>query len=142
MVLEGKVDLLIAKLTKLMQDKAGAMDFEAAARIRDQITVLSQMPAGSGGFNCKGELEDLKNRLGLDNLPVRIEGFDISNISGQHSVGSMVSFQSGAADKNNYRRFRIKGFSGIDDYKMLKQVVGRRYARLIREKKPLPDLLS
>ena len=141
LVLEGKGDLLIRKLTGLMQDKSGARDFEAAARIRDQITVLSAMTAGSTGFNRGGELEDLKNRLGLENLPARIEGFDISNISGKHSVGSMVSFQHGLADKNNYRRFRIKNFSGINDYKMLSQVVSRRYARLIREKKPLPDLL-
>ncbi|MDD5108488.1 MAG: excinuclease ABC subunit UvrC [Candidatus Omnitrophica bacterium] len=141
LVLEGKGDLLIRKLTKSMQDKAKAHDFEAAVRIRDQITVLSQVPSGSGVFNRRAELEDLKNRLGLVNLPVRIEGFDISNISGQHSVGSMVSFQNGMADKNNYRRFRIKSFSGINDYKMLAEIVRRRYVRLIREKKPLPDLL-
>ncbi|MDO8489370.1 MAG: excinuclease ABC subunit UvrC [Candidatus Omnitrophota bacterium] len=141
LVLEGRVDLLIQKLTKSMQDKAKACDFEAAARIRDQITVLSQIPLGSGNFSHRTELEDLKNRLGLENLPVRIEGFDISNISGQHAVGSMVSFQNGIADKNNYRRFRIKSFSGIDDYKMLAEIIERRYTRLVRESKPLPDLL-
>ncbi|MCX5693813.1 MAG: excinuclease ABC subunit C, partial [Candidatus Omnitrophica bacterium] len=52
-----------------------------------------------------------------------------------------VSFYNGIPDKNNYRRFRIKSFTGIDDYKMLAEVVRRRYTRLIREKKALPDLL-
>ncbi|MDD5464786.1 MAG: excinuclease ABC subunit UvrC [Candidatus Omnitrophica bacterium] len=140
-VLEGRTDLLIRKLNKSMQDKSRAHDFEAAARRRDQIIVLSEMSASPGRFTRQGELEDLKNRLGLENLPERIEGFDISNISGKQAVGSMVSFQNGIADKNNYRRFRIKGFSGINDYKMLAEVVTRRYSRLAREKAALPDLL-
>jgi excinuclease ABC subunit C len=79
--------------------------------------------------------------LGLKSPPVRIEGFDISNLSGQQAVGSMVSFYNGRADKSNYRRFRIKSFSGIDDYKMLAEVVRRRYTRLLQENKTLPDLL-
>jgi excinuclease ABC subunit C len=53
----------------------------------------------------------------------------------------MVSFYQGQPDKNNYRRFRIKSFSGIDDYKMLAEVVRRRYTRLLREGKSMPDLL-
>jgi len=140
-VLEGRTDLLIRKLNKSMRDKSKTQDFEAAARIRDQIVVLSEMSAAPCRFSRQGELEDLRNRLGLENLPRRIEGFDISNISGKQSVGSMVSFQNGIADKNNYRRFRIKSFTGIDDYKMLAEVVSRRYSRLARENKTLPDLL-
>jgi len=141
LVLEGKGDLLIRKLTKSMQDKSNARNFEAAAKLRDQIIILSELSSYSSSVNRAGELEDLKVRLGLEKLPIRIEGFDISNISGKQPVGSMVSFQNAAADKNNYRRFGIKSFSGIDDYKMLAEVVSRRYTRLIREKKPLPDLL-
>ncbi len=141
LILEGRGDLLIRKLTKLMQDKARAMDFEAAARVRDRIIVLSQMRSAQGVNSRKGQLEDLKGRLGLDTLPARIEGFDISSLSGKHAVGSMVSFYNGNPDKNNYRRYRIKSFKGIDDYRMLAEVVRRRYSRLIREKKPLPDLL-
>jgi len=141
LILEGKTDLLIRELTKSMQDKVRAMDFEAAARRRDEILILSGISAGVSSHNCKPELEDLKNTLGLKKLPARIEGFDISNISGKQAVGSMVSFHHGIADKNNYRRFRIKSFSGIDDYRMLAEVVRRRYSRLIREKKELPDLL-
>lgn len=141
LVLAGKTDLLIGKLNKLMQDKAKIRDFESAARIRDQITVLSEMSASPNRFSRPEELEDLKNRLNLKDLPKVIEGFDISNISGQHSVGSMVSFKNGVADKNNYRRFRIRNIVGINDYKMLAQVVTRHYSRLIRENKKLPDLV-
>jgi len=141
LILEGKADLLINRLRKLMQDKSGAKDFEAAAQARDQISTLATLASGLSGVNRKGELEDLKDKLGLNKIPARIEGFDISNISGKQAVGSMVSFYNGNPDKNNYRRFRIKDFSGIDDYKMLAQVIFRRYSRLIKENKPLPDLL-
>ncbi|MCX5699250.1 MAG: GIY-YIG nuclease family protein [Candidatus Omnitrophica bacterium] len=141
LILEGKGDLLIHKLAKSMRDKSGAGDFEAAARMRDQIIILSRMFAQPDGSSCKNELEELKRSLNLKNLPSRIEGFDISNISGKQAAGAMVSFYNGQADKNNYRRFRIKTFAGIDDYKMLAEVVRRRYRRLLEEKKALPDLL-
>ena len=141
LILEGRENLLITELAKSMQAKARAMDFEGAARKRDQIIALSEMFGKPSSLNRKKELEDLKNRLGLKKLPMRIEGFDISSISGVHAVGSMVSFYNGIADKNNYRRFRIKSFRGIDDYKMLAEVVTRRYTRLVREKKDLPDLV-
>jgi excinuclease ABC subunit C len=141
LILEGKADLLIRALTKIMQDKSKISDFEAAARARDQIAILAELAGGSSGVHRKSELEDLKNKLRLKKLPERIEGFDISNIAGNHAVGSMVSFYRGNPDKNNYRRFRIKHSRGIDDYKMLAEVVRRRYSRLIKEKGVLPDLL-
>ena len=141
LILEGKVELLIYRLSQTMQNKSRGLDFEAAARLRDQISTLAELGAGLSGVNRKSELEDLKNKLGLKKLPEIIEGFDISNISGKQAVGSMVSFYCGSPDKNNYRRFRIKGFQGIDDYKMLAEVVRRRYSRLIKEKVVLPDLL-
>lgn len=141
LILEGKADLLIYDLSQVMQDKSRASDFEAAAAVRDQISTLAELSAGLSGVNRKSELEDLKNKLGLKKSPERIEGFDISNISGKQAVGSMVSFYCGNPDKNNYRRFRIKDSQGIDDYRMLAEVVRRRYSRLIKEKSALPDLL-
>lgn len=141
LILEGKAELLIHRLNQLMQDKSRSRDFEAAAAVRDQISTLAELAAGLSGVNRKSELEDLKNKSGLNKIPERIEGFDISNISGRQAVGSMVSFYRGNPDKNNYRRFRIKDFKGIDDYKMLAEVVRRRYSRIIKEKAALPDLL-
>ncbi len=141
MILEGRADILVHRLTRLMQEKSAARDFEAAAGIRDQISTLAELSSGLSGVNRSGELEDLKVMLGLKDTPRRIEGFDISNISGKQAVGSMVSFYCGNPDKNNYRRFRIKWIRGIDDYGMLSEVVHRRYSRVIREKGVLPDLL-
>jgi excinuclease ABC subunit C len=141
LILEGKGELLVGKLSGLMQAKSRMQDFEAAASIRDQISVLSQFSGSPQDSGPKNELEALRKALGLKNLPSRIEGFDLSNLSGTLAVGSMVSFYQGAPDKNNYRRFKIKSFSGIDDYKMLAEVVRRRYTRLLQEKKSLPDLL-
>ncbi len=141
LILNGQADRLIQDLTKIMQASAKKEDFEAAARARDQIAVLAQVSGSTGGGNYLAELEDLKSRLNLKKIPQRIEGFDISNISGKQAVGAMVSFYGGSPDKNNYRRFKIKSFSGIDDYKMLKEVIFRRYARLVRENKSLPDLV-
>lgn len=141
LILEGKTDLLIRGLAKLMRDKSKAMDFEAAASVRDQIAVLSENAFGPSEINRRRESEDLMNRLGLKILPEKIEGFDISNISGSQAVGSMVSFHNGIPDKNNYRRFRIKSVQGIDDYKMLAEVLRRRFTRIIKEGGVLPDLV-
>jgi len=87
MILEGKADLLVHRLTRLMQEKSAARDFEAAAGIRDQISTLAELSAGLSGVNRSGELEDLKGMLGLKDIPRRIEGFDISNISGKAGGG-------------------------------------------------------
>lgn len=141
LILEGRTELLIQRLHKSMQAKAQVHDFESAARIRDQIIALSELSSAPDQTSRQKELEDLKKRLGLADLPQRIEGFDISNLFGRSAVGSMVSFSQALADKNNYRRFRIKELSVIDDYKMLAQVVMRRYQRLVRENKALPDLV-
>ena len=72
---------------------------------------------------------------------MRIEGFDISNISGTFAVASLVSFKNGRPDRANYRRFKIKTVEGQDDFASMAEVVQRRYSRLQREAKPLPDLI-
>ena len=74
--------------------------------------------------------------------PARIEGFDISNISGTFAVASMVSFRDGKPDRSNYRRFRMKTVTGQDDFACMAETVRRRYARLAREApEGLPDLI-
>ena len=83
----------------------------------------------------------MQRAFGLPRLPERIEAFDISNIMGHQAVGSMVSFWHGQPDKNNYRRFRIKTVTGIDDVQMIAEIVRRRYARLKNEFKSFPDLI-
>ncbi|MDD2751899.1 MAG: excinuclease ABC subunit UvrC [Candidatus Omnitrophica bacterium] len=141
LLLEGRTDALIKNLTQQMLLQAKEHRFEEAAKSRDQIAVLGSVIPHSPGPLSQMELEDLQGVLKLERTPWRIEAFDISNISGKEATGSMVSFYRGNPDKNNYRRFRIKTVQGVDDYKMLSEVVSRRYSRLVRENLGLPDLI-
>jgi excinuclease ABC subunit C len=74
-------------------------------------------------------LAGLQQALGLDTLPVRIECFDISNLMGTHQTASMVVFEGGAPKKGDYRRFRVRGLEGPDDFAAMNEVLGRRYAQ-------------
>ncbi len=84
-------------------------------------------------------LNALTQRLGLPARPTRMECFDISNISGTNAVGSMAVFIDGEADTKEYRRFRVKGVTGVDDYAMMDEVFRRRMKALSPENRP--DLL-
>lgn len=87
-------------------------------------------------------LNELKELLGLDRLPHRIEGFDIAHIGGKFPVASLISFWDGNPDKKNYRYFRLKTTNGvIDDFASMREATSRRYSRLANEGKPLPDLI-
>ena len=88
----------------------------------------------------KSSLRELREILMLENSPLRIEGFDISNISGSDSVGSCVVFINGVANREKYRRFKIKNVKGINDPAMIGEVVGRRIKKLVEEE-DLPDLI-
>lgn len=119
--LSGKKNELIDSLGKRMKKASQEKDFETAARIRDQIQALTAA-----------------TKIDRQN---RIEGFDISSISGKDAVGSMVSFYNGMPDKSNYRKYRIRTVTDVDDYRMIEEVLTRRYKRLIAENLPLPDLV-
>jgi excinuclease ABC subunit C len=86
-------------------------------------------------------LQEIRRILGLETALSRIEGFDISNIGGEESVGSMVVFENGIPSRANYRKYKIKTVAGADDVRSLQEVVRRRYSRLLEEKKELPDLI-
>jgi excinuclease ABC subunit C len=75
-------------------------------------------------------LEELREALNLESLPLRIECYDISNIQGQEIVGSMVVFQDGLPKKGHYRKFAVRGLDGQDDFAAMAEVVSRRFARL------------
>ncbi len=79
------------------------------------------------------DLAELAKVLGLSAPPQRIEGFDVSNISGTFAVASLVSFKHGRPDRANYRRFKIKTVEGQDDFASMAEVVKRRYTRLLME---------
>ncbi len=87
-------------------------------------------------------LRALRDVIDLDEEPRRIECFDISNIQGSDIVASMVCFVDGQPKKSEYRKFRVRGVSGApDDFASMREVVGRRYRRLLEESKELPELV-
>jgi excinuclease ABC subunit C len=86
-------------------------------------------------------MKELQNKLHLPKLPYHIECFDNSNISGTDAVASCVVFKAMKPSKKEYKRFNIKTVTGPDDYASMKEVVGRRYRRMIDEGQPLPDLI-
>jgi len=86
-------------------------------------------------------LVDLQNNLNLPVMPRTIECFDISNLGTEHVVSGMVTYRDAKPDKKNYRKFKIKTFTGQDDFAAVNEVVKRRYKRQIEEKNPLPDLI-
>lgn len=141
LILEGRKDDLYKKLRKEMEDHAATKRFEQAAKVRDQLRAIGALYSGTRDINYYKEAEQLQRALNLPRLPNRIETFDISNIMGNQAVGSMVSFLNGKPDKSNYRRFKIKEVEGIDDFKMMAEIVKRRYRRLKSEGKLFPDLI-
>ena len=141
LILEGKTKSLVKKLSKEMDKRSRSMDFEGAGKIRDQIIALGVISQSHPGAKDEPGSQELKELLKLKNTPRRIEAFDISDISGREACGAMVSFYDGRSDKDNYRRFRIKTVEGIDDYRMLREVVRRRYSRALKDNLALPDLI-
>ncbi|CDR26855.1 excinuclease ABC subunit UvrC [Staphylococcus schweitzeri] len=85
-------------------------------------------------------IEELGTQMGIQ-TPIRIEAFDNSNIQGVDPVSAMVTFVDGKPDKKNYRKYKIKTVQGPDDYKSMREVVRRRYTRVLNEGLPLPDLI-
>jgi excinuclease ABC subunit C len=151
-VLTGRKRDVIRTMTADMERAAAELDFEQAARLRDQIkslesldkrAKLGQFPTGDvTPLNPLAGCESLRDILGLDELPRRIDGVDIAQLGGEDSVGSLVTFRDGSPWKSGYRRFKIKHVDGIDDFGMIREVVTRRFRR-IRDDEPevMPDIL-
>ncbi|MCM8787226.1 MAG: excinuclease ABC subunit UvrC [Candidatus Omnitrophica bacterium] len=137
-ILKGERKELLEKLEEKMKILAERKEFEEAQRLRDKIFALHNLYQG---LNFKHQLLALKELLSLERIPLTIEAIDISSLMGNYMAGSVVTFKDGMPDKSNYRRFRIKGVTKIDDYAAIAEVVRRRYTRLLRENKKLPDLV-
>ena len=86
-------------------------------------------------------LKEIQQELHLDRLPMQIECFDNSNIQGTDAVAACVVFKKAKPSKNDYRKYNIKTVVGADDYASMKEVVRRRYQRVLEEESPLPDLI-
>lgn len=149
--LSGQKKDLIDDLRKEMETAAKELRFEDAAHLRDLVDSLMTLNEHPGideslaPLNPQTEpekgLEALKEVLGLDDLPRRIEGIDIANLMGKEVVGSLVYFLDGQPLKDGYRRYRIKTVDGQDDFASIAEVVRRRYGRMVEEGTPLPDII-
>lgn len=130
--LEGKKNGVIGKLKREMDFAAEKEEFERAAEIRDQIFALENIR--DAAFMKKDDLFLENSYEKLD----RIEGYDISNISGDFAVGSMVVFRRGKSDKDEYRKFKIRAVDGANDLAMMREVLERRFKNHDWQ---LPDLI-
>ena len=140
----GQCHEMKGQLEAEMRKAAAAQDYEKAAGLRDLIADLNETTKKERKFervpytlplaiDPQRDLTELAKALGLREPPQRIEGFDISNISGTFAVASLVSFKHGRPDRVNYRRFKIKTVEGQDDFASMAEVVFRRYSRLKKE---------
>ncbi|MGC4001823.1 MAG: excinuclease ABC subunit UvrC [Pirellulales bacterium] len=149
--LDGNKDKLLDELRAEMLEASKNLKFEKAARLRDEIGKLETLDQrGDLDDNTQPEvfyidpkkgLKGLKQILKLDKTPRTIEGVDIAHLQGGETVASLVSFIDGLPFKPGYKRFKIRGVSGIDDFKSIHEVVGRRFQRLRDENELFPDIL-
>ncbi|MBA4147378.1 MAG: excinuclease ABC subunit UvrC [Verrucomicrobia bacterium] len=142
--LEGQTGEFEKQMEDEMRKAAAALNFEKAAELRDALTDLRRTTQKTEKFeripyklpvsiNPESDMRELARVLNLAKVPERIEGFDISNISGTFMVASMVSFWRGRPDRSNYRRFKMKTVTGQDDFACMAETVRRRYSRLKSE---------
>ena len=140
--LQGRRDILVRNLIGRMKQHSAKREYEQAGRIFEEIKALSAVPQSAHSREQDSlALANLQQAFALPRIPSRIEGFDISNISGREAVGSVVVFIDGKSSRKDYRHFRIKTVKGIDDYQMMREVVRRRYTRALSENETLPDLV-
>jgi excinuclease ABC subunit C len=148
--LDGGKKRLLEEMKQEMLAASARLEFEQAGRLRDEIRLLETL-------DQRGDLEEhvqpevflvdpkkglagLEKVLGLPRTPRVIEGVDIAHLAGNETVASLVQFIDGLPFKPGYKRYRIKTVTGIDDFKSIHEVVSRRFARLVREGTPLPDI--
>lgn len=136
-LMEGKKDELIEDLQKEMNQSSDNLEFEQAENDKktiEGIRYLTQVnrvknylenPNFQDDLMQKG-LEELKEVLNLSEIPLRIEGYDISNIQGREATGSMVVLTKGEIDKSEYRKFKIRVSGRPNDYAMHKEMIERR----------------
>lgn len=145
-VIEGKRVQVIRELEKDMKSAAKAQDFEQAARLRNQVFALTNLhkqilfsDKENLDLSKDHALNDLTELLGLTKLPRRIEGYDISHMSGTDTVASMVVFTNGVSDKGAYRKFKMR-IPGNDDFIHMREVITRRTSEKNVKAWGLPDL--
>ena len=122
-------------------DKLKLLDLSRRNALQYKIDLEKQRSLVDPERHQKRVLNSLKEALQLEEVPDVIECFDNSNFQGDYAVAGMVQFVNGKPNKAGYRHFNIKTVEGPDDYASMKEVVRRRYSRLVEEGKPLPNLI-
>jgi len=113
---------------------------ETVARNAKEALALHKTRRASDLTTRSQALHEIQEALGLDDAPLRIECYDVSNLQGTHVVASMVVFEDGLARKSEYRRFSIKGFDGSDDISAIREVITRRFRRYLAEREETGEL--
>jgi excinuclease ABC subunit C len=113
---------------------------ETVARNASQALALHKLRRASDLTTRSKALAEIQEALGLDDAPLRIECYDVSNLQGTHIVASMVVFEDGLARKSEYRRFSIKGYDGTDDISAIREVITRRFRRYLAEREETGEL--
>jgi excinuclease ABC subunit C len=139
MVLEGKKDRLLAEMEEEMRRASAELQFEKAARIRDEIAALKKLSLrGDVDKDVQPEVFHIEPRkgllglrkvLGLAHVPRTIEGVDIAHLGGADTVAALVSFIDGLPFKPGYRRYRIRSVHQVDDFASIREVISRRFRR-------------
>ena len=149
--LDGGKKSLLKEMHAEMAQAAGERKYEKAARLRDEIRMLESL--GERGdldthaqpevfyIDPKKGLAGLQKVLKLKTQPRTIEGVDIAHLAGEETVASLVQFIDGLPFKPNYRRFKIRGVQGINDFASIHEVIARRFQRLHEQSEVFPDIL-
>ncbi|MEK7234841.1 MAG: excinuclease ABC subunit UvrC [Elusimicrobiota bacterium] len=149
---KGRYASLRDEFQREMEFASKAMDYERAGQLRDNVLALSHMGERVrvraveadqvGRHTARTQMvTDLQKALMLPEPPVHIECFDISHFQGRQTVASSICFVGGKANRDHYRKFKIRDMTGIDDFKSMREAVYRRCKRLKAEKSALPDLI-
>jgi excinuclease ABC subunit C len=151
MFLDGHKQKLLDELRAEMQRAATELQFERAARLRDEIRALESLNLrGNLAEHVQPEVFYIDPKRGLNglrkifNLPQRprvIEGVDIAHLQGDQTVASLVQFIDGLPFKHGYKRYKLRTVAGVDDFAAMREVVSRRFRRLQQEGEAFPDLL-
>ena len=143
-VLPMKLDFDLGDITVTVPqrgDKAKLLELSRRNAVQYKMDIEKQRTLVDPERHQKRVLNQLKEMLHLPVLPEVIESFDNSNFQGDYPVAAMVQFVNGKPNKSAYRHYNIKTVEGPDDYASMKEVVRRRYSRLLEEEKRLPDLI-
>jgi excinuclease ABC subunit C len=132
------------KLKKLVKYHSDKLEFEIAGNLHSKVEMIKELESKVETIRIRKSNKnafELKKLLNLNNVPLIIEGFDNSHNQGDSNVAASVRFINEIPNKNDYRKYNIKSFQGIDDYASFDEILNRRFGKLIKEKQQLPNLV-